>query len=96
MDYRYWKLRKACRFSMGDKLMPASLLFARNEYGGANLVFNKDSITATYFANINNNQETTLIINFTKDNNDDYPAITILNWSNWFPQKKLRRSLKKN
>ena len=87
MDNRYWNSGRFAYTEWGDKLMPASLLFARNKYGGANLVFNKDSITATYISNIKNNQVSTLIINFTKDKNDDYPAIAILNWSKGSPQK---------
>ena len=94
MDNRYWNSVRFAYPVWGDKLMPVSLLFARNKNRGANFVFNKDSITATYFSNIKNNQESTLKINFTKDKNDNKTTIIKFNWTNWSPQKTLIRSKK--
>ena len=75
-----------------DKNMPASLIFARNEFGGANLVFTKNSVKATYFATIKKKQMNTLIVNFTKNEKDDYPKISKLNWIN---KRSSKRKMKK-
>ena len=82
-----------------DKYMPASLIWARNNFGGANFVFNTNgTIQVTYFATVGGKQETTLIVNIKKidtpDKSDTYDSIkTKANLTSY--TKKLRNRLKK-